>query len=36
MFKTAVPDKRSTLLWGVIAGVVALAMLLGSGYILIT
>lgn len=36
MFKTAVQDKRSTLVWGVIAGVVALAVLLGSGYVLIT
>ena len=36
MFETAVQEKRTTLLWGVITGVVALAVLLGAGYALIT
>jgi hypothetical protein len=36
MFETSVQEKRSTLLWGVIIGVVALAMLLGTGYVLVT
>jgi len=35
MFETAVLAKRTTLLWGVIMGVVALAVLLGAGYALI-
>ena len=33
MFETAVLAKRTTLLWGVIMGVVALAVLLGTGYV---
>ena len=36
MFETAVQEKRITLLWGIIMGVVAFAALLGTGYILIT
>jgi hypothetical protein len=36
MFETAVQEKPTTLLWGVITGVVALAALLGAGYVLIT
>jgi hypothetical protein len=35
MFETAVQEKRSVLL-GVIIGFVALAVLLGAGYVLIT
>ena len=35
MFETAVLEKRTTLLWGVIMGVVALAALLGTGYVLV-
>ena len=35
MFETAVQEKHSGMLWGVIS-VVALALLLGTGYILIT
>jgi hypothetical protein len=36
MFETAVLEKRTTLLWGIIMGVVAFALLLGAGYALIT
>lgn len=36
MFETAVQEKRTGVLWGVIMGVVALAVLLGAGYVLIT
>ena len=35
MFETAVPEKRTTLLWGVIIGCAALVVLLGVGYALI-
>ena len=35
MFETAVLGKRTTLLRGAIMGVVALAVLLGTGYVLI-
>jgi hypothetical protein len=35
MFETAVQEKRIGMLWGVIMGVVALAVLLGAGYALI-
>jgi hypothetical protein len=35
MFETAVQEKRTGMLWGVIMGVVALAVLLGAGYALI-
>ena len=35
MFETAVQEKRTTPLWGIIMGVVALAVLLGAGYALI-
>jgi len=36
MFETAVQEKRTGKLWGVVIGVVALAVLLGTGYVLIT
>jgi hypothetical protein len=36
MFETAVQEKRTGILWGVVIGVVALAVLLGTGYVLIT
>jgi hypothetical protein len=36
MFETAVQEKSTGVLWGVIMGVVALAVLLSAGYILIT
>jgi hypothetical protein len=36
MFETAVLEKRTGLLWGIITGVVAFAFLLGAGYVLIT
>jgi len=35
MFETAVQEKRTGMLWGVVMGVVALAVLLGTGYALI-
>ena len=36
MFETAVQEKRAGILWGVVIGVVAFAVLLGTGYVLIT
>jgi hypothetical protein len=36
MFETAVLEKRTTVLWGIITGVVAFALLLGAGYVLVT
>ena len=36
MFETAVQEKRTGMLWGVMMGIVALAVLLGAGYMLIT
>jgi hypothetical protein len=36
MFETAVQEKRTGIAWGIIMGVVALAVLLGAGYMLIT
>jgi hypothetical protein len=36
MFETAVQEKRTGILWSVVIGVVALAVLLGTGYVLIT
>ena len=36
MFETAVQEKRTGHLWGVLTGVLALAVLLGAGYVLIT
>jgi len=36
MFETAVQEKHTGVLWGVIMGAVALAVLLSAGYILIT
>jgi hypothetical protein len=35
MFETAVQEKRSGVLWGIIMGFAALAVLLGAGYALI-
>ncbi len=35
MFETAVQEKRTTLVWGIIVGGLALAALLGAGYALI-
>jgi hypothetical protein len=35
MFETAVQEKRSGILWGIIIGCAALAALLGAGYALI-
>jgi hypothetical protein len=35
MFETAVQEKRTSMLWGIIIGCAALAALLGVGYILI-
>jgi len=36
MFETAVLEKRSSSVWGIIIGCAALAVLLGTGYVLIT
>jgi hypothetical protein len=36
MFETAVQEKRTGIAWGIIMGVIALAVLLGAGYMLIT
>jgi hypothetical protein len=36
MFETALREKRTGILWGVIIGCAALAALLGAGYMLIT
>ena len=35
MFETAVQEKRTSPLWGIIIGCAALAVLLGTGYALI-
>jgi hypothetical protein len=35
MFETAVQEKRTGMLWGIIIGFAALVALLGAGYILI-
>jgi hypothetical protein len=35
MFETAVQEKRTSPLWGIIIGLAALAALLGTGYALI-
>ena len=35
MFETAVQDKRTSNLWGIIIACAALAALLGAGYVLI-
>ena len=35
MFETAVQEKRSGVIWGIITGCLALAVLLGAGYALI-
>ena len=36
MFETAVEEKRSGVLWGIIVGCVTFVVLLGAGYVLIT
>ena len=36
MFETAVQEKRTGMIWGIVVAVVALAALLGGGYILIS
>jgi hypothetical protein len=36
MFETAVQEKRTGTLWGIVIGLVALAVLLGTGYVLVT
>ena len=36
MFETSVQKKRTGMLWGVIMGVVAVAVLLATGYVFIT
>jgi hypothetical protein len=36
MFETAVQEKRTSSLWGIIIGCAALAVLLGASYALIT
>jgi hypothetical protein len=36
MFETAVQEKRTGILWGIVAGLIAFAALLGTGYMLIT
>jgi hypothetical protein len=36
MFETAVQEQRSSIAWGIIMGVIALAVLLRTGYLLIT
>ena len=36
MFETAVQEKRTGIAWGIIMGVIALAVLVGAGYMLIT
>jgi len=35
MFETAIQEKRTGMLWGIIFGCTALAALLGAGYALI-
>jgi hypothetical protein len=35
MFETAVQEKRTGMLWGIIIGFAALAALVGAGYMLI-
>jgi hypothetical protein len=35
MFETAVQEKRTSPLWGIVIGCAALAVLLGAGYVLI-
>ena len=36
MFETAVQEERTSTLWGVVVGLLALAVLLGTGYVLVT
>jgi hypothetical protein len=36
MFETAVQEKPSGIRWGVILGIVTLAILLGAGYVLVS
>ena len=35
MFETAVQEKRTGVVWGIVLGLVAFAVLLGAGYVLI-
>ena len=35
MFETAVQEKRTGMLWGIIIGCAALAALFGAGYLLV-
>ena len=36
MFETAVQEKRTGIIWGVVVGLIAFVALLGAGYMLIT
>jgi hypothetical protein len=36
MFETAVQEKRTGIVWGVVVGLIAFVALLGTGYLLIT
>jgi hypothetical protein len=36
MFETAVQEKHTGIRWGVVIGAVALAVLIGAGYVLVT
>jgi hypothetical protein len=36
MFETSVQETRIGIRWGVVVGLVALAVLLGTGYLLVT
>ena len=36
MFETAVQEERTGILWGIVAGLIAFAALLATGYMLIT
>ena len=35
MFETAVQEKRTGVVWGIVMGLAAFAVLLGAGYVLI-
>jgi tetrahydromethanopterin S-methyltransferase subunit G len=36
MFETAVQEKRTGILWGVVVGLIAFVALLGTGYVFIS
>ena len=36
MFETSVQEKRTGILWGVVIGCAAFAVLLGAGYLLVS